>query len=259
MLALCAALMVFATLKTPLPDAFAADASLQPTQEFYVNDYADVMEAGVSRRLVDSGERLYADSGAQIVVLTVDTVEGGSIEDYANEVFRAWGIGSKGENNGVLVLVAVEDREMRIEVGYGLEGAITDLQASDIIEGIMTPAFEVGDYGTGIADAYGSLTWLVCAEYGLDAERYGADEAVSLDNLANRGPEGIARFLPIIPAFVFFILAAAMIIYTYRNGGKRGFGGFGGGVPRNHSDTFLGGGNFGGGGSSGGGGASGRW
>ncbi|TIM80656.1 TPM domain-containing protein, partial [Mesorhizobium sp.] len=94
-----------------------------------------------------------AKSSDQIVVATVPSLDGEEIEPYANRLFRAWKLGQAGEDNGVLLLVANNDRKMRIEVGYGLEGTLTDLHTRLIIENDMVPAFRAGDFSGGIAKA----------------------------------------------------------------------------------------------------------
>src|SRR5690606_16701044 len=94
-----------------------------------------------------------ARSSDQIVVATIASLDGEAIEPYANRLFRAWGLGQAGENNGILLLVAQGDRKMRIEVGYGLEGTLTDLHSRLIIENTMVPAFRAGDFSGGISRA----------------------------------------------------------------------------------------------------------
>ena len=84
---------------------------------------------------------------------TIDSLDGEAIEPYANRLFRAWGLGQAGEDNGILLLVAKSDRKMRIEVGYGLEGTLTDLHSKLIIENTMVPAFRAGDFSGGISRA----------------------------------------------------------------------------------------------------------
>ena len=93
----------------------------------------------------------------QIAVLTVTTLEGVSIEEYANEVFNTWKLGQKGKDNGILVVVAPGERRMRIEVGYGLEGTMTDGKAGSIIRNVMTPHFKSSDYNQGIAEGVKSI------------------------------------------------------------------------------------------------------
>ena len=93
----------------------------------------------------------------QVVVLTVPTLEGDSIEDFALRVFEAWQLGQKGKDNGVLVVVAPQERRMRIEVGYGLEGRLTDLEAGRIIRNVMAPRFKADDYAGGIAQGVAAI------------------------------------------------------------------------------------------------------
>ena len=106
-------------------------------------------EAALVQKLADFEKK----GSDQIVVATIDTLDGEAIEPYANRLFRAWGLGQAGEDNGVLLLVVKSDRKMRIEVGYGLEGTLTDLHTKLIIENTMVPAFRAGDFSGGISRA----------------------------------------------------------------------------------------------------------
>ena len=106
-------------------------------------------EAALVQKLADFEKK----GSDQIVVATIDTLDGEPIEPYANRLFRAWGLGQAGEDNGVLLLVVKSDRKMRIEVGYGLEGTLTDLHTKLIIENTMVPAFRAGDFSGGISRA----------------------------------------------------------------------------------------------------------
>lgn len=203
----------------------------------------------------------------QIAVVTITSLNDVPIEDYAVKLFREWGIGGSKHNNGVLLLISKEDRKIRIEVGYGLEGAITDLQSGDIIKNDLTPNFRNGDYYRGIDEAINSLEKAAAGEY--------KERGKTKDDDDNGGGGNIIGFI-IILIIIFFIIGRGRgggrgggmmsrrgfnpwIIPTIfpgggswgRSGGGFGGGGFGGG----------GGGGFGGfgGGSSGGGGASGGW
>jgi uncharacterized protein len=111
----------------------------------------------------------------EIAVVTIKTLGGDSIENFANNLFRGWGIGKKGKDNGVLLLVAVDEKQIRIEVGYGLEGSLTDLQSSQIISNIMKPAFRAGQYGAGITDGVNAIIGLLNG----DASRLDGVEASS--------------------------------------------------------------------------------
>ena len=97
-------------------------AIVPKTNEFYVNDFANLLEQDTEEYIISMNRELEEKTGAQIVVVTVQNLEGKSLEEYATELFREYGIGDKDKNNGVLLLCALEEREFRIEVGYGLEG-----------------------------------------------------------------------------------------------------------------------------------------
>ena len=184
----------------------------------------------------------------QIAVVILPTLNGYPIEQYATELFRSWGIGGKEKNNGVLLLIAAEDRKIRIEVGYGLEGAITDIQSSDIIKHDLAPNFQAGNYYRGIDEAINSLEKAAVGEY-----------KVKRDRSEDEGSGAVA--------FVIILIIVIIIV------GSMGRGGGGGGVAShggwsnillpmilgNAMGRSSGGGSFGGGGSSGGGGASGGW
>ena len=115
-----------------------------------VTDNAQILSTQARRSLTESLKAHESRTGNQIAVLTVPTLNGESIEEYAVAVFKEWKLGQKGKDNGILIIVVPNDRRMRIEVGYGLEGTMTDLMAGRIIQNIMTPKFKNGDYNGGI-------------------------------------------------------------------------------------------------------------
>ena len=127
--------------------ALAADV---PFLTGRIVDEANILSAGVEQNLSQMSEKHEQATGNQVVVLTLPSLEGESIEGFATRVFDAWKLGQKGKDNGVLVIVAPNDRKMRIEVGYGLEGTLTDAGASRIIREAMTPQFKSGNYEAGI-------------------------------------------------------------------------------------------------------------
>jgi uncharacterized protein len=204
--------------------------------------------AAIEPKLVDLEQK----SGIQLVVATVSSLEGQAIEPYANELFRTWQLGEKTKNNGVLLLVAPNEHRVRIEVGYGLEGTLTDALSSVIINNTIVPKFKTGDYAGGISDGVDAIIAVLTT----DSSDWQQKPPVRLDHQQQPDPFGwvlIAILIAIIIGsiispgfrwFVFnFILSAA-----FSGGGGRG------------DDSFGGGGGFsGGGGSSGGGGASGSW
>jgi uncharacterized protein len=117
-----------------------------------VTDDAQILSETTRQSLTKSLKEHEDRTGNQIAVLTVPTINGESIEEYAVDVFQAWKLGQKGKDNGILIVVVPNDRRMRIEVGYGLEGTLTDGMAGQIIRSVMTPKFKNGDYDGGITD-----------------------------------------------------------------------------------------------------------
>ena len=115
-----------------------------------VNDNAEILSEATRQALTERLKAHEEKTTNQVVVLTVPSLEGESIEGYAETVFKAWKLGQKGKDNGILVVVAPNDRRMRIEVGYGLEGTLPDVVAGRIIRNVMTPRFKTGDYNGGV-------------------------------------------------------------------------------------------------------------
>lgn len=126
-----------------------------------VVDNAEILSSAARVRLTGALKAHEQRTTNQIAVLTVPTIQGTSIEEYAVAVFEQWKLGQKGRDNGVLVVVVPHDRRMRIEVGYGLEGTLTDLAASRIIRNVMTPQFKAGDFDRGIEDGIGAIVELL--------------------------------------------------------------------------------------------------
>ncbi len=230
-----------------------------PEPQFFINDFAGVLSQGTEEEIFRLGKQLEERSGAQVVAVTLKSLEGEDIDAYAVGLFEQWGIGQKGEDNGILILNAVEDRQVRIEVGYGLEGALTDLRASQIRTEDMNPYLREGDYDSGILNGYISVVNEVAEEYGISIDD---SEAIihrpQPESRSSADLEGIlfsilfVMFLVMDGIFFKFRITAAIIkfiIYAGFFGGGRGGGGFGG----------FGGGSSGGGGRSGGGGSSGGY
>lgn len=135
--------------------AFAYSSPGIPTG--YVNDFAGILSANTKQEIETLLSSLDASTSAQVSVVTIKTLDNDTIENYAEKLFKEWGIGQKGKDNGVLLLVAIEDRKVRIEVGYGLEGALTDAETSSIIRNVITPAFKEGDYDKGITEGVDNI------------------------------------------------------------------------------------------------------
>lgn len=228
----------------------------------YVNDFAGILSnenKGAITALIGELER---KTTAQIAVVTVGTVQPLDIEGYAVRLFEKWGIGQKGKDNGVLLLVAVRDRKVRIEVGYGLEGAIPDALAKVIIEDYIVQSFKAGDYNAGVAKGTVAISKLVAKEYDVTLSEFGTLPA---GTPMPKKQTPLGAFLEFIFTLfiILLILSLRMGFFWWwllipgsyrRRGGYWYGGGFGG-----NSGGFSGGfGGFGGG-FSGGGGASGGW
>lgn len=226
-------------------------------------------EAALTRKLADFEKK----GSDQIVVATIPSLDGEAIEPYANRLFRAWGLGQAGENNGVLLLVAKNDRKMRIEVGYGLEGTLTDLHSKLIIENTMVPAFRAGDFSGGISRAVDDIIMVLegnAAELEARGQRNPPTGAPGLFD----DPESIFIAIWIVLFVGGFALAILPQMFGRRigpgryrwlgmnwstsSGGSSGGSGWSSGSG-GWSSGSSGGGFSGGGGSSGGGGASGSW
>ena len=167
---LCAFLFVIVSL---LALASSAAVPPRPAQREYVVDAAGMVRPGDAERIRQIGTELREKTKAELVVVTVDSLDGTDIESYANELFRSWGIGDAKQSNGVLLLIAKEDRQFRIEVGYGLEGKITDGYAGSVLDA-MKDEFRKENYSPAILGAYINLAQRACEEYGVGLQSLGA-------------------------------------------------------------------------------------
>lgn len=160
------AVKYFLSLLLFLAFAFSANAYYNPgSPTGFVNDYAGVLKADQKQALESKLSQFEKDSSNEISVVIIPNLQDDTIENFAVELFKDWGIGKKGNDNGVLILVALQDRKMRIEVGYGLEGALTDAQANWIINNTMKPAFRENDFYKGIDEATNKIISATKGEY----------------------------------------------------------------------------------------------
>lgn len=239
----------------------AQDVLPKPNPPRLVTDAAGVLTPDQVATLEQKLVALDDSSSNQIAVVLIKTLDGVAIEDYAQKLFREWGIGNKKTNNGVLIIAAIDDRKMWITVGYGLEGAIPDITASSIYRNEMAPAFKEQDYYRGIDNAINALAKAAVGEYKAKREKAKSGKGNSTITflfilfvvlmIVLRGGGG--RGGGMISRRGVGNVAEAILWSSLLGGGNRGGGGFGGGDG--------GGGGFGGfgGGSSGGGGAGGSW
>ncbi|HLX11602.1 MAG TPA: TPM domain-containing protein [Bacteroidota bacterium] len=234
-----------------LPSLVRADDLQIPTISRRVTDLSGTLSADETKQLEANLQEFESATSNQIAVLMIPSLNGESLEDFSISVTDKNKFGKKGRDNGVLLIIAKVDKKMRIEVGYGLEGTLTDALSSSIIRNEIAPRFRDGDYFGGIAAGIQSIEQATKGEYK-------GDDSDSSSGRRRNAPVG----------FVLFIIIAFLIrglfwrsMYVGRRGvysrgmwwGGMGGGGFGGG-------GFGGGGGFsGGGGGFGGGGASGGW
>jgi uncharacterized protein len=218
-------------------------------------DQANVIPAETRGTIEPKLAELEAKSGIQLVVATVTSLDGQEVEPYANELFRNWKLGEKTKNNGVLLLVAPNEHRIRIEVGYGLEGTLTDALTKVIITNAIAPRFKTGDFAGGIARGVDDIIAVLTT----DASEWQKRPSLRLDSHETRDPVSwllvagliaLVTLLIVSPGFRWFFLNVVLNILL-NSGGSRSGGSFGGGGG--------GGGFSGGGGSSGGAGASGSW
>ena len=243
--------------------AFAQSTPKFPALTGRVVDQAQLLEPAKEAELTEKLAAFERDTTDQLVVVTVDSLQGREIEDYGYQLGRAWGIGQKDGDNGVLLIVAPNERKVRIEVGYGLEGVMTDALSALIIHDQILPAFRNGGYERGISSGVDAIITQLSLDPAEAQAR--ASKAVAP---APAKPIGAAVVIGIIFLFLFLSMVGAAsrgrrrgggngiapvlvwIAAEALSGGRGGGGGWGGG----------GGGGFGGGGGGfGGGGASGGW
>ncbi len=237
-----AALTLLAALSALVPAAAAFSAP-----SGYVNDFADVISDGMEGALASRIAAIEKNSTAEIALVTVRTLENLTIEEYAVKLFDAWGIGKKGKDNGLLILVAPSEREWKIEVGYGLEGTINDAAAGRVGRECFIENFRAAMFGEGLDCAVGRFGSIITG-----GEVPGGSGGQGYPG--SGGPDDELQeeeWVTLIVIIVLLVLSAVLNWKYGRRGGRRRhfwLGGFGGG----------GGGGFGGGGS-GGGGAKGGW
>jgi uncharacterized protein len=268
----------------------AALALEVPPYRGYVNDYAGMISPAAEARLEQTLRAFDRSDSSQIAILTVDSLEGDALEDFSIRTVDAWGIGQKGKDNGILLLAVKNDRQLRIEVGRGLEGVLTDLAAGRIADQVITPRFQAGRFDEGFEAGTVALIQATGGEFQAERLRpgqggepsplftylfFGALIVGFLGSVSRKlgmgagalllpllfllggGPFGLLILLLLVPAGALGGLLLPFILAGFLRGGGGGFH-MGGGRRRGGG---FGGGGFGGfgGGGFGGGGASGRW
>jgi uncharacterized protein len=265
-----------------------------PKYKGYVNDYAGMISPPVAARLERALRSFDLSDSTQIAILTIDSLAGDSLEDFSIRVVDAWGIGQKDKDNGVLLLAVKKERKLRIEVGRGLEGVLTDLLSGRIIDQIITPRFKQGRFDEGFEAGTAAIIQATRGEFKADTRRQGTGRrqepppiltylflgALFIGFLGQISkPLGVIGGAVLLPLIFFMGLTSSfgilMLLFLVPVGGIGGWllpllfagsmrgrtggfymGGFGG-----SRGGFSGSGGFGGfgGGGFGGGGASGGW
>lgn len=217
----------------------------------WVHDEPAVLKPEIRQELEALLKAERDSTSNQIAILIVQSLDGDDISAYANRVFRAWKLGQEKKDNGVLFVVALDERKVRIEVGYGLEGQLTDLLASRIIRNEVAPEFRRGNMQAGVVKGTLAIIRTISGAYDADGK----------SNKSSSSGSGIIRLIVIIALIILFSRFRGI----GGRGGRGGYwstggymGGFGGGSG-SWSGGSGGGFDFGGGGSSGGGGGSGSW
>jgi len=235
--------------------------TLKPTG--YVNDFSSTLDAASRQTLEDYCANLERVTGVQMAIVLVNTLDDEPVEDVANRLYREWGIGQKGKDEGILILLAIKDRKSRAEIGYGIEPIINDGAAGGILRRIR-PILQQGNYGGALLAAAEQMGTIIAQSKGVEL---GGPKPL---RVTGRAPRGTSIPFPLILLGIFFLLwlmgrggrggsgtgfLTGMILGNMMGGRGGGWGG--GGVGGGGG----GGGGFGGfgGGDSGGGGASGSW
>lgn len=244
-------LLVFLLAPALTPPALAGTPTF-PALAGRIVDNAHLLDAGTTASIDTKLAALEQKTGIQLVVVTLPSLQGYEIEDYGYQLGRAWGIGQKGKNNGALLIVAANEHRVRIEVGYGLEGTLTDAVSRLIIDNAILPRFRVNDFAGGISRGVDDIVQVLSGD-SADFQRRAAEQA--------KPPPQSTDYVQLI----FILMIIGLWLFLVSRSRRRGYGtgmpwiipmgggwsspGWGGG----------GGGFSGGGGSFGGGGASGRW
>jgi len=215
-----------------------------------VNDFAGVIPAADKTRMEDLSRELLEKAGAVVVVATVTSLGDQNAEGYADRLYQTWGIGKKGEDRGVLIFLAVKERRVRIETGYGVEGILPDGLVGEILDKYVTPHLKQNDYGKGLSNAMVAIATVIAKDTGVSLTGHPSLEQPG-ENRTRRG----GNIIPLILLLLIMIPLLGTrqgremlpwLLFIFLSGGSGrggGFGDFGGG----------GFGGFGGGGSGGGG------
>ena len=226
---------------------------IPPPPDHRINDFAGVLSANDRARLEDTLRARERESSNQVVVAIFRSLDGASLEDYSIRLAQAWRVGQKGLDNGVIFLVFVDDRKMRLEVGYGLESKLTDALSSQILSQVVAPRFRENKIADGIAAGLDAVEQVIAGTYTAPAAPARAQD---------RSPLQLILLLVVVAGVLSIVIPSLLSSHVRRQGWTGGSRGWGGPIifPGSGGGGGGGGGDFGGGGGGfGGGGASGDW
>ncbi|MCY6484489.1 TPM domain-containing protein [Clostridium aestuarii] len=247
-------LFILLLILVPFKQVNAKESYPEPTNLKYVNDYIGILDNETKEYIVSVGKELEDKTGAQAVVVIINSLEGIEIRDYGYKLFREWKIGQKEDNNGLLILLSMKERTWSVEVGRGLEGVIPDILSNRVMKDIAVPKFKTDNYGKGLKNAYSIFVDHIAEEYNVTlnkSENIYFDYKGTTDTKRNPIPIYFVLglvFLDLIfnrGRIIKFILK--MLFWNSFFGGGRG----GRGGPSGGGFGGFGGGDTGGGGSSG--------
>ncbi len=242
-------LLVVFTIFMGAVNALAEDVQIPaPVGDIYVQDFANVLNETEKAELISLGRSIEDQTTAQVAVLTVQTIGDQAIEDYANQAFRQYGIGQKEKDNGVLLVLSMNERKVRIDVGYGLEGRIPDAKAGRILDQYAIPYLQNQQPNKAVTETYKAIANEVFAEYGIEGGQETAPKQAVTKDEGIGIPSWLLIIVVLVVVFLDFKFFGGTLTYLLLSIIGRGGGRGGGGGSRG-----------GGGGSSGGGGASRGW
>jgi len=212
-------LIALVLLTATLAAAQVARCAEVPYLSGRVNDYAGIMSESAIELLSEQLKEHENRTTNQVVVLTLPSLQGESIEDFSNKVFNEWGLGQQGQDNGILIVVVPDERRMRIEVGYGLEGSLTDNLAGRIIREVMAPRFREDDFDGGVSEgALAVVNILEGQDLPETAEDYEAYDDSSLSGLSDFDVDMPIHMRILLGAFIFGIIGLFTVVGIFTPG-----------------------------------------
>ena len=214
-----------------------------PAPQGLINDFANVIPPAYEERMNSLAREVLAKADATLTVVTLVDIGGANIDEFTNRLYEKWGVGKKGEDRGVMILVALEERRIRIEVGYGLEGVIPDGLAGQIRDQAIAPYLKKGEFGPGLFNGLYALAGIIAKDKGIELTGMPATPQV-VTSKRSRATYGIFPFLFLLFIVLFLFRSGRMGMGTFlllmllgggrggfgARGSRGGFGGFGGGM-----------------------------